>query len=106
MAKNNISVSELTKTTGTKDKSPLGDLEEGAVTKKAISILILSLGMAARKNLLNNISTTIMATISPADILKYYEKWTEKPKNETLDRFNIFSWKQREGETLRQFWNE
>ena len=47
-AKSNISVAELTKTTGTKDKSPMGDMEEATAMKKANSVLYLAMGMAAR----------------------------------------------------------
>ena len=106
MAKNNISLAELTKTTGPKEKSLMGDMEEGAATKKAISSLYLSLGMAARKNLLNKYPTTNIASISLTDLIKNCKDCFEKPKNETLDRFKFLSRKQEEGETLRQFWSE
>ena len=106
MAKNNISISELTKTTGTKEKSLMGDMEEGAATKKAIIILYLSQGMAARKNLLNKYPTTKIATISLTDLIKSCKECFGKPRNETLDRFKLLSHKQKEGETLRQFWSE
>ena len=38
--------------------------------------------------------------------MKTCEDCFEKPKNETLDRFKFLSRKQKENETLRQFWNE
>ena len=38
MAKSNISVAELTKTTGIKDKSLMGDMEEATAMKKANSV--------------------------------------------------------------------
>ena len=103
MAKNNILVSDLTKTTRTKNKSLLGDMEEGAATKKTISILYLSLGKAARKNLLKKYPTKNIATISLTDLLKNCKDFFEKPKKETLDRFKFLSRKQREGQTVRQF---
>ena len=106
MAKNDRSLAELTKTTGPKEKSLMGDMEEGAATKKAVSILYLSLGMAARKNLLNKYPTTNVASISLTDLIKNCKDCFEKPKNETLDRFKFLSRKQGEGETLRQFWSE
>ena len=34
MAKKNISISEITKTTGTKDKTQMGDMDEIPATKK------------------------------------------------------------------------
>ena len=51
LAKNNISLSELTKTTGAKEKSLMGDLDEIPAMKKAISVLYLALGAAGEKQL-------------------------------------------------------
>ena len=50
IAKNNISITELTKTTGVKEKGLTGDMKKPTATKKAISALFLALGIAARKN--------------------------------------------------------
>ena len=50
MAKSNISVAELIKTTGTQEKSLMGDMEEATAMKKANSVLYLALGMAARNS--------------------------------------------------------
>ena len=63
MAKNNISISELTKT-GNKDKSLMGDLDEVPATKKAISVLYLALGSAGRKSIADKFPTTNIATVS------------------------------------------
>ena len=54
-AKNNISTTELTKTLGTKERSLMGDIEETAAMKKAISVLYLAFGMAARGRQLRKI---------------------------------------------------
>ena len=106
MTKNNISITELTKTTGAKEKRSKGDMEEPTATKKAISVLYFALGMAARKTNANKFPSTNTARISLTDLLKNCKDCFEKPKNEKLDRFKVLSRKQHEGETLRQFWNE
>ena len=82
------------------------DMEEPTATKKAISVLYLALGMAARITFANTFPSTNIARISLTDLLKKCKFCFEKPKNETLDRFKILSRKQHGGETLRQFWNE
>ena len=104
MAKNNISLAELTKT-GNKDKSLMGDLDEMPATKKTISVLYLALGSAGRKSIADEFPTTNIATVSLPDLLKNCKDCFEKPKNETLDRFKFLSRKQKE-ESLRNFWTE
>ena len=106
LAKSNISVAELTKTTGNKDKSLTGDMEEATAMKKANSVLYLALGMAARKTISDKFPTVNIARIALEDLIKTCKDCFEKPKNETLDRFKFLSRKQKENETLRQFWNE
>ena len=83
----------------------MGVMEEAAATKKAIRILYLSFGMAARKTLLFKFTTLNVTTVTLKDLIKNCKDCFEKPKNETLDRFKFLSRKQNEGETLRQFWN-
>ena len=106
MAKNNISLTELTKTTGTKEKSLMGDLDEISAMQKAISVLYLALGSAERKSIADKFPSTNIATVTQADLLKICQECVEKPKNETLDRFKFLSRKQKEGDSLKQFWNE
>ena len=106
MAKSNISVAELTKTTGNKDKSLMGHMEEATAMKKANSVLYLALGMAARKTISDKFPTVNIARRTLEDFFKTCKDCFEKPKNETLDRFKFLSCKQKENETLRQFWNE
>ena len=106
MAKSNISIAELTKTTGTKDKSLMGDLEETTAKKKANSVLYLAPGMAARNTISDKIPTVNIARITLDDLIKTCKVCFEKPKNETFDRFKLLSRKQKENETIRQFWNE
>ena len=106
MAKSNISVAELTKTTGNKDKNLMGDREEATAMKKANSVVYVALGMAARKTISGKFPTVNIARITLEDLIKTFKDCLEKPKNETLDRFKFLSRKQKENETLRQFWNE
>ena len=106
MVKSNISIAELTKSTGTKDKSPMGDTEEATAMKKANSVLYLALGMAARKTISDKFPTVNIARITLEDLIKTCKECFEKPKNETLDRFKFLSRKQKENEPLKQFWNK
>ena len=64
MAKNNISKSELTKTTGAKEKSLIGDLDEIPAMKKAIRVLYLALGSAGRKSIADKFEETNIATVT------------------------------------------
>ena len=85
----------------------MGDMEEATTAmKKANSVLYLALGMAARKTISDKFPTVNIATTTLVDLLKTCKDCFEKPKNETLDRFKFLSRKQKENETLRQFWNE
>ena len=99
-------MTELTKTTVTKEKSLMGDLDEIPAMKKAISVLYLALGSAGRKSIAYKFPTTNIATVTLADLLKNCKDCFEKPKNETLERVKFLSRKQKEKESLRQFWNE
>ena len=91
MAKSNKSVAELTKTTGTKDKNLMGNMEEAVATKKAISVVYQSLGMAARKTLLKKLTTLNVTTVTLNYVIKNCKDCFEKPKNETLDCFKFLS---------------
>ena len=99
-AKSNISIAELTKTTGTKDKNLMGDMEEATAMKKANSVLYMALGMAARKIISDKFPTVNIARITLEDLIKTCKECFEKPTNETLDRFKFLSRKQKENETL------
>ena len=79
MAKNNISISELTKTTGAKEKSLMGDLDEIPAMKKAISVLYLALG-----------SATNIATVNLTALLQKCKECFEKPKKRNIGQI-LFS---------------
>ena len=62
--------------------------------------------MAARKTISDKFPTVNKARITLEDLLKTCKDSFEKSTNEALDRFEFLSRKQKENETLRQFWNE
>ena len=103
MAKNNISIAELIKT-GNKDKSLMGNLDEIPATKKAISVLYLALGSAGRKSIADKFLTTNIATVSLPDLLKTAKIALRNPRMKPSIASN--SSKLKEGESLRNFWNE
>ena len=74
LAKDNISIPEITKTTGTKDKTLMGDMDERPATKKAISVLYLALGTAALKTIVDKFSTTNIGKVGLTDLLKIIER--------------------------------
>ena len=88
MAKGNISVAELTKTTGTEDKSLMGDMEEATALKKANSVLYLALRMAARETISDKFPTVSIPRSTLEDLIKTCKDCFEKP---TLDRFKLLS---------------
>ena len=69
----NISIPEITKTTGTKDKTLMGDMDEIPATKKAISVLYLALGTAALKTIVDKFSTTNIGKVGLTDLLKNWK---------------------------------
>ena len=80
MAKSNISVAELTKTTGTKDKSLMGDMEEATAMKKPNSVLYLAVGMAARKAISDKFPKVNIARITMENLVKTCKECLEKLK--------------------------
>ena len=64
------------------------------------------MGSAGRKKITDKFPNANVATISLPDLLKNCKDCFQKPKNETLDSFKFLSRKQKERESLRNFWNE
>ena len=58
-------------TTGNKDKSLKGDMEEATAMKKANSVLYMALGMAARKTISDKFPTVNIARITLEDLIKH-----------------------------------
>ena len=65
-----------------------------------MSILLLSLGAAGRKNLTDRYSNMTVATASLNEIKFNCEETFQKPRNRTLDGFKFFSRKQKPNENL------
>ena len=89
MARSNISVAELTKTTGNKEKSLMWDMEEATAMKKAKSVLYLALGMAKRKTISHKFPTVNIARITLVDLIKTCKDCFEKPKNGPIFTNNV-----------------
>ena len=84
----------------------MGNKEETTGTKKANSVIHMALEMAARKTIADKFSSVNITRITLTDLIKTCKECFVEPKNEPLDRFKFLSRKQKEGETLRQLWNE
>ena len=85
MAKNNISITESAKTTGTKIKSPMGGMAKMTAAKNAKSVLYLALGMAATKTISDKFPTVNIARITLTELITRCKECFEKPENETLE---------------------
>ena len=107
-AKYSISVNEILRTVSAQNPrvaSLIKNLNEQAAERKIVSVLFLSLGTAARKSLTDKFPEMRVATISLADLKGNCEQAFVKPRNRTLERYQFFSGKQKQNETLRQFWH-
>ena len=82
----------------------INNLNMQAAERKFLSILFLSLGSAGRKNLMNEFSYIVVAMATLREN-QNCERTFVKLRNQTLSRYNFFSRKQQQNETLRKFWN-
>ena len=82
----------------------INNLNEQATERKIVSVLFLALGPAARKSLTDKFPDMRVATISLTELKRNCEQAFVKPRNRTLERYEVFSRKQKSNETLRQFW--
>ena len=107
-AKYSISVNELLRTaTEQQPRIPalINNLDEQAAERKIVSVLFLSLGCAARKSFSDKFPEMRVATIALPDLKNNCEQAFVKPRNRTLERYKFFARKQKQNETLRQFWH-
>ena len=107
MAKSSISLDELTRDTSSRArrKELMGGFEEEVAQRKAVSLLYIAVGEAARKTLLDRNPNLDIKTISLKDLLKEANGAFLKKKNRLMDRHKFLNRKQQEGETLEQFWH-
>ena len=107
MAKSSISIEELTRdeTSGPKRKELMGGAEESIAEKKAVSFLYIALGEAARKTLLDRKPNMNIKTTKLNDLLKGCNDAFQKKRNRLMDRHKFLNRKQKEDESLEQFWH-
>ena len=108
MSKYSISISELTRETTQQNprvRTLLGDLDEDPENKKAISILYLSLGDAARKHFMDKYPHKALWDLKALELINLCIDCFRKKRNRTLDRHRFFLRLQQPGETLFQFWH-
>ena len=107
-AKYSISVNELLRTVTAQQPriaALINNLNEQAEERKIVSVLFLSLGSVARKSLTDKFPEMRVATITLTDLKNNCEQAFVIPRNRTLERYNFFARKQKQNETLRQFWH-
>ena len=108
MAKFSISVEELTREdtlNNPRRQALMGGVDPETAERKAVSIMYLALGDAARKTLLDRNPSLNAKTISLKQMMKEGESAFKVKRNRTMDRFLFLTRKQGEQETLEQFWN-
>ena len=107
MAKLSISIEELTRDNSAhaRNKELMGGLDEQIVQKKAVSFLYIALGEAARKTLLDRKPDLDFKKMVLKDLLKECNEAFLKKKNRLMDKHIFLNGKQKDGESLEQFWH-
>ena len=88
-----------------RNKELLNGLTHPVAERKCVSVMFLSLGAAARKTLADKYPTMKVAETSFKDFVKNCEDTFNTKRNRTLDRFRFLSRKQKQTESLEQFWH-
>ena len=83
----------------------MGGVEEPIAQRKAVSFLYIALGEAARKTLLDRKPDMDIKAINLKDLLKECNDAFQKKRNRLMDRHKFLNRKQREDESLEQFWH-
>ena len=73
-------------------------------SRKLVSVMFLSLGPIARKQLTDSKPMMRISEVTVDDFLSHCNDTFDKKRNRTLDRFKFFSRRQKADETLLQFW--
>ena len=107
MAKSSISLEELTRdtTSNPRKKELMGGVEEQIAEKKEVSFLYIALGEAARKMLLDRKPDMDIKATKLKDLLKECQDAFQKKRNRLTDRHKFLNRKQKEDESLEQFWH-
>ena len=83
----------------------MGGAEESIAEKKAVSFLYIALGEAARKALLDRKPNMDIKTTTLKDLLKECNEAFQKKRNRLMDRHKFLNRKQKDDESLEQFWH-
>ena len=109
MAKYSVEVPELLRratTTNPRNEALLGGMAAATAERKVVSVLFLSMGTTARKNLVDRYPEMVVSEIQLTTLLTNCVATFAKPRNRTLDRFQILCLESRKNnESLQQFWN-
>ena len=107
MTESSISLEELTRdtTSNPRKKELMGGVEEQIAEKKAVSFLYIALGEAARKMLLDRKPDMDIKATKLKDLLKECQDAFQKKRNRLMDRHKFLNRKQKEDESLEQFWH-
>ena len=84
-------------------RSLMGDLGEDPVNGKVVSAMYLSLGEAARRQIIDSIPHTILWALKASVLIQMCTDCFLKKRNKTLDNHQSFSRMQEPGETLYEF---
>ena len=83
----------------------MGNLDENAAARKAISLLYNSLGKNRRQKIMDKIPQINNCLIQLPQFLQFCNECFQTRRNRTMDRHTFLSKKQRPIESLHQFWN-
>ena len=93
-----------TGTSNPRRKELMGRAEESIAEKKTVSFLYIALGEAARKTLLDRKPNMDIKTTKFNDLLKECNDAFQNKRKKLIDRHKFVSKKQKEDESLEQFW--
>ena len=107
MAKSSISLEELTRDeSGTpRRKELIGGAEEPIAQKKAVSFLNIARREAARKTILDRKPDMDINATNLKDLLKECNDAIQKKRNRLMNGHKFLNRKQRDDESLEQFWH-
>ena len=108
LARHSISVEEITREeeqNNPRNAALMGGMTRDMAQRKVVSLLYLSIGKVGRKMLMDKYPNINIFTVELGGILNNCRDCFETRRNRTLDRHAFFSRKQKENESLQQFWN-
>ena len=108
LARHSILVEEITREeeqNNPRNAALIGGMTRDMAQRKVVSLLYLSIGKVGRKKLMDEYPNIIIFTVELEGILNNWRDCFETRRNRTLGRHKFFSRKQKENESLHQFWN-